>query len=677
MWSLALRNLKRDARRTGTTIAAVGIGVLGIALFLGYIHFLESALSEIVIHAEGNGHVQIYRARALSHMAAEPARFSLPAEQIRVATDAARSLPGVVLLTAQMRGVGMIQYQNRHAVFMAEGVDPKTDPALRASKVLGESGQERLPLDYVQRSADSAPVLVTSQLADLLGLDADTARGTDVQMSGATFENRLNAINGEIAGRFSTGTAETESKGIKLPLGALQSLYETQAVSRIVILLERRDSATSYARQLQQRLDETHPGVYLVTTWDHPAIGKIYDSFMGFFRMLFVFTGIIIAVIALTTVQHTVAMNITDRAREIGTLRSLGFGRGAVARMFAEESLLTATLGSAFGAIGALLVATGLAATHVTTTLPRISTPVELNLPIHPLDVGILLVIVPALCGLSSFLTARKGSKRPILHYLLPGRASSWAAVILAGGLALTASQSRGSEAMQAPSDRQLSEWLVKADKARGGYNSYTWALKIHSVDSSGATDTSYLIDTKNAKALAYTTEPPKNKGETILIDGRAMWFMKPGLRRPVSVSPRQRLVGQAANGDIASVQYSRDYSAALLGRGVVDGRDCYKLRLLAKNKAVTYDQILYYVDIRSKLGIRAEFLTVAGKPFKYATFQYKNTVITKSGSTPFVSTMRIVNSAFPSEYSVLRYDDVRQKDHPNSKFSLNNLIRF
>ena len=51
-----------------------------------------------------------------------------------------------------------------------------------------------------------------------------------------------------------------------------------------------------------------------------------------------------------------------------------------------------------------------------------------------------------------------------------------------------------------------------------------------------------------------------------MLLDGRAMWYGKKGLRKPVSISPQQRLSGEAANGDIAAVHYARDYAPSFVG---------------------------------------------------------------------------------------------------------------
>ena len=141
--------------------------------------------------------------------------------------------------------------------------------------------------------------------------------------------------------------------------------------------------------------------------------------------------------------------------------------------------------------------------------------------------------------------------------------------------------------------------------------------------------------------------EPKRYQGEKILIASRAMWYAKPGLRKPVSISPQQRLVGEAANGDIAATQYARDYTPAYVGSAQVNGVDCHKLKLVAATPGATYESIVYYLDKRSLMGVKADFLTAGGAVFKSASFEYGNKVRVNGREQPFVSSMKIVNANF------------------------------
>ncbi|WP_166642224.1 outer membrane lipoprotein-sorting protein [Paludibacterium purpuratum] len=658
---MAFRNLYRDQRRTLATVVAVGAGLLAVLLFFGYIRFVEGSLASVVIYRDANAHVQVYRKDGPEQLAATPAQYSLDRQEQRTVHELAQSLPHFRRVSDQLVGVGMVNAGGHNAVFLARGIDPAFEAELQADS--------RLAAPPAPLSRDG--LLLTRQLQDLLGAPA---KGSDVQLFGASYVNRLNAIEAPLTGSFSTGIEAIEDKGLKAPLTLLQSLYDTDAVSRVVVQLDDRGNAAAYRDALAARLERQAPGRYEVTTWNHPQIGQLYVSFMGFFNMVFAFTGTVVFVISLTTIQHTVAMNVADRTREIGMLRAMGFSRRKIAGLFVRESVLT-TLIAACVALGlAYLVMYGILLTHMQTQLPRIAEPVQLALDL-PLSWALATIVVATLgIALGATVTARKriGGK-----VLADGKSVPLTRLLTTTAcLVLTTLLTIGhAHAEDAPSETVMRDWLRKADLARGGWGSYKWALSIHTEDPAGATTTTYDIAVRDGKALARTVEPKRYQGEKILIASRAMWYIKPGLRKPVSISPQQRLVGEAANGDIAATQYARDYTPLFVGSTQVNGVDCYKLKLNAATPGATYEGIVYYLDKRSLMGVKADFLTASGMVFKIATFEYGNKVKVNGREQPFVSSMKIVNANFPDRYSQLQYVQVAPSNPPDSLFALDTLM--
>ncbi|WP_226647153.1 outer membrane lipoprotein-sorting protein [Microbulbifer variabilis] len=667
MWSMAFRNLYRDRRRTIATVIAVAAGLFAVLLFLGYIRFVESSLASVVIYRDANAHVQVYRKDGPEQLAASPAQYSLNSEEQALIHKISADLPHFQRASNQLAGVGVVQANNESAVFLARGIDPEFERAL----------QEQSPFAATPPPEDG--LLLTTQLQDLLGYPQ---KGTDLQLFSASYANRINAIEAPLLGDFSTGIEAIEDKGLKAPLTLLQSLYDTDAVSRVVIQLDNREHSAQFREQLAAELERQAPGRFEVTTWDHPQIGQLYTSFMGFFNMVFAFTGIVVFTIALTTIQHTVAMNVADRIREIGMLRSLGFGRKRIAGLFVRESVLTTVAAAVVATILAYLTIFTLALTGVETQLPRISEPAPLALQLPPLWALAAIVCVGAGITLGALMTARKrvgGEVRPgrrsvPLTHLLAASASVVLAVTLLP-MQPQAMEPQVAEDAATPSEEVMRQWLREADLARGGWGSYQWKLRIHTKDPAGATDTNYDIAVRDGRALAMTTAPRRYRGEKILIASRAMWYAKPGLRKPVSISPQQRLVGEAANGDIASTQYARDYTPEYLGTEALDGTPCYKLKLTAATNSATYESIIYYLDRDSLLGVKAEFLTASGMPLKIAQFEYGNAVLVEGEEQPFVSRMKIVNANFPERYSVLEYAQVSPANPPESLFTVDTLM--
>jgi len=218
---------------------------------------------------------------------------------------------------------------------------------------------------------------------------------------------------------------------------------------------------------------------------------------------------------------------------------------------------------------------------------------------------------------------------------------------------------------------------LRDSDRARGALpEGITWTVELESREEGASKRKTMLVKSRGVDALAETIAPPRNKGELVLFNDRALWFVKPGLRRPVSISARQRFQGDASNGDIASTNYARDYSATVVGEDEVAGESAWRLDLVAKASDVTYDKIRYWISKRRHLGLKAEFLTVAGDLFKAASFEYGNRIRAEGEVFEFVSRMTIKDAMGTGNVTTLTFSSPRAEAHAPSLFNVNNVVR-
>ena len=217
---------------------------------------------------------------------------------------------------------------------------------------------------------------------------------------------------------------------------------------------------------------------------------------------------------------------------------------------------------------------------------------------------------------------------------------------------------------------------LEKADRARGNVPGLIWTVRMTSMEGSDQREEMVEVKARNEDVLATFVAPPRVKGQMLLMAGRNMWFIKPGVSKPVPISPRQKLMGQAANGDIASTNYSGDYEGIFKEEEAMDGEPCYVLDLTARSKNVTYDRIVYWVSKKRLVGVKSNFHTVSGKKFKSATFQYGNTLTYRGEQIPFVSKMVIQDAIRPQEITTLEYSNIVVGTIPDETFNLNLLMR-
>ncbi len=218
---------------------------------------------------------------------------------------------------------------------------------------------------------------------------------------------------------------------------------------------------------------------------------------------------------------------------------------------------------------------------------------------------------------------------------------------------------------------------LRHADQARGNLDGIVWNITITTNEEGSKESRGMTVKVKRNNTLAKFTSPAGMNDRMVLMVDRNMWFIRSGLKKPVSLSPRQKLLGDAANGDIASTNYVEDYAATLLGEEAVRGESCFVLDLKATNKNVTYDRIKYWVSKERLVGVKAEFYTLSGKLFKSADFKYDNRIKTSGGQdAPFVSELIIKDAIQQDRVTTMTYSHIKVEPIPDTTFNLNVLVR-
>lgn len=230
------------------------------------------------------------------------------------------------------------------------------------------------------------------------------------------------------------------------------------------------------------------------------------------------------------------------------------------------------------------------------------------------------------------------------------------------------------SAAIAAAGDLPISaaEILEKADEARGNLEGVEWNLHVHAQDAKGEQAMSMEIQARGFDVVSTTLAPPRSKGNRLIMLKDNMWFDKPGLSKPVPISKRQKLMGTAAYGDIATTDYANDYYPTLIGEEEIDGAACWVFDLEAKHRKVTYDRIKYWVEQDRLVGTKAEYFTVSGQKFKSARMEYDNRVVREGEPKPFISRITIHGEILEKEMTVLTFTDPVLKKIPNYAFDLN-----
>jgi outer membrane lipoprotein-sorting protein len=113
--------------------------------------------------------------------------------------------------------------------------------------------------------------------------------------------------------------------------------------------------------------------------------------------------------------------------------------------------------------------------------------------------------------------------------------------------------------------------------------------------------------------ALTLITAPAKDANQTFLKRGTEMWSWNPSISRLIKFPPSMMAQGwmgsDYTNDDILKESsVVNDYTHEIIGEETLDGRLCYKIKMVAKeDAAVVWGQQIRWIDKKDFLVLRAE----------------------------------------------------------------------
>lgn len=215
---------------------------------------------------------------------------------------------------------------------------------------------------------------------------------------------------------------------------------------------------------------------------------------------------------------------------------------------------------------------------------------------------------------------------------------------------------------------------LARTDAYRSSMESFS--IDVALTNHEGAkTETSKIrvYGRGNDRSVVEFLAPATDKGRYLLMLRDAMWIYLPSASRPIRISPLQRLMGQASNGDVARTSFTVDYVARTAAADTIDGRRSWSLELEAKDPALSYNRVRLWTDAATHEPIRADFYAVSGKLLKRAHYR-KFAVM---AGRRMVSEIEIEDMLRTGRRTVMTYSALTARDNPEKMFTRDALGRW
>lgn len=226
-------------------------------------------------------------------------------------------------------------------------------------------------------------------------------------------------------------------------------------------------------------------------------------------------------------------------------------------------------------------------------------------------------------------------------------------------------------------------EILAQADAIRNPQTSFMVNVDLKNYEAGALTEQTQVTTLSRREGgqfqtLVYVNAPSADRGKILLRNGNSLWMFDPASQASVRISARQRLLGNASNGDVVSSNLMGDYSPSLVAEETVaDGdkvnRACYRLALKSRDKSTPYTAIEFWVDKGSSRPVKGKFYGGSGNLLKVSWYRKFSNQMGASRPTEVV----IADGFDPNKITVMAMRGYQPRDVPASLFRKEALAGF
>ena len=204
---------------------------------------------------------------------------------------------------------------------------------------------------------------------------------------------------------------------------------------------------------------------------------------------------------------------------------------------------------------------------------------------------------------------------------------------------------------------------LARSDAYRNALGSFSIDVELTSHEGSRSESSKFRVYGKGSdRSVVEFVAPAAEKGKYLLMLRDAMWIYLPSASRPIRISPLQRLMGQASNGDVARTSFAVDYAA----KTAVREDDAWLIELEAKDPSIAYKRVRLWIDAASYEPRRADFYVASGKLLKRAHYRRFGVM---AGSR-VVTEVEIEDLLRAGNRTVMRYANLVARDNADRMFT-------
>lgn len=331
---LALKNLRRHIRRTVINIINIAVTVGIIYFFLGYYRGTYFVMMRESFINYKSSHIQIHTSYFDEKKVQDYVVPKTVFDNYVSMVSEIKNLSGIKGVSPRLTGIGFFGNGKEKMVVTIHGIVPEYEDKINVVKNCITNGT------FLDKSDG---VIIGYQTAELFGLKV----GDLCYIQSQTVYNSPNIILLPVVGIYNTGFYELDKNTVFVSLKDANILFDTNnSVNQIYVFLENIKLTDKIFSQLNQKFSKNG---FDIKTWKYYGQALLEnEKGDGIFYTIFL---AILLFISISTIMSTMYISVFERIREIGTLRSIGWTKKEIFKIFVFESLSIGIIGAMVGFI--------------------------------------------------------------------------------------------------------------------------------------------------------------------------------------------------------------------------------------------------------------------------------------------------------------------------------------
>jgi ABC-type lipoprotein release transport system permease subunit len=336
---MAWRNIWRNPRRTGLTIAAVAFASLILVFMLSF----QFGCYETMINTSvkiSTGHLQV---QAKGYLEDKKMRQVIrDPDPVATRLD---TVKGIDAYTFRANGFALISSEQRTYGVVVTGIDPLGEAHVSTIKSLVRTGR------YL--TADDT---YAALIGDLLSKNLKVDINDEVTLLGQGRDGSIAAAVLTIKGIFESGIDAMDRNVIMMDLQGFQDVFSMgKAVHEIIIIADALGDVSRVQQDIRNQLFSNREDPYFVVPdWMDIMPGLLQGIQMDLVSGIIMY--IILIIVVAFSIFNTFLMAIFERTREFGVMMAIGTSPSRMTKLVMFESVCMTLVGIVAGIIiGSLL----------------------------------------------------------------------------------------------------------------------------------------------------------------------------------------------------------------------------------------------------------------------------------------------------------------------------------